>query len=177
MGRWFSTRPLTFARRWQKAKSMKMLTGRFQVLGATLSMGAVGLLLMSGCGKQIESTSNSFQQVYDASFSTTCMNCHTPGGSSGTTVDFTNADTAYNSLVSQNVQSPSNPSTCGGVKRVAPGDATNSYLMGVLFAQDNRNNFGGSTNCQPPTSHLSQVSLSDSERSNIQSWINSGAAR
>lgn len=157
---------------------MKRRVGRSDILLLTLAAGAVATLFMAGCAQQTDSNANSFQQVYDASFSVTCMNCHSgAGSSSGTNLDFTSADAAFAGLINVAVQIPSNPSKCGGVRRVVPGDATNSYLMGVLFSEDNRNNFAGSSGCQPPTTHLSLVNLSAAERSSIMAWINSGAAR
>ena len=155
---------------------MKINFGRSEILLLALGTGAALTLFLAGCAQQTDSNANSFTQVYNASFAVSCQQCHAPGGSHPF-VDFSSADAAYSSLVGQNVSSPSNPSVCGGVKRVAPGDATNSYLLAVLFAQDNRANFGGSTNCQAPPSHHSVVNLTDAERSSIVSWINAGAAR
>lgn len=157
---------------------MKMLSSRTGLFSVVMALAAAATLVMSGCAKTAEeSTATTFTEVYNASFSVTCVNCHTPGGSSNTTLDFSSADTAYATLVGVAVSGPSSISTCGGVKRVAAGDATNSYLMGMLFTQDNRNNFGGSTNCQPPTNHRNFSNLSDAERTSIAAWINAGAAR
>ncbi|MBX3017566.1 MAG: hypothetical protein KF767_06745 [Bdellovibrionaceae bacterium] len=157
---------------------MKINFGRSEILLLALGTGAALTLFLAGCAQQTDSNANSFTQVYNASFSVTCMNCHAgAGSSSGTNLDFTSADAAYAGLINVAVQIPSNPSKCGGVRRVVPGDATNSYLLGVLFSEDNHNNFAGSNGCQPPTAHLSLVNLSAAERSSLQAWINAGAAR
>lgn len=151
---------------------------KISVLGLGLILGVLATL--PGCSPSpAGSTATTFTEVYNASFSVTCVNCHNPGHAdyADTGLDFTNGDTAYNTMVNVLVSGPANPTTCGTVRRVNPGSAATSYLLGVLFSQDNTNNFAGVTNCRPPNAHIGYSNLSQAERTSIIAWINNGANR
>ncbi len=120
-----------------------------------------------------------FPSLYENIFgkSTTCKNCHQPGGSSVVKLDFSNIDNAYNDLINRGLENPRSPSTCQTVRRVVPGNAKNSYLAGTLFPDYNTNNFAGVANCQPDVVHFSQTNLTPVQKDAIIGWIQAGASR
>lgn len=152
---------------------------------AVLAFATAALLFQVGCApaKSDEGdpavTDSTFTGIYNASFSVTCVNCHSPGASAyvdGVNIDFSTKSNARSDLQSRTVASPASPNSCPQVRIVVANDVANSYLMGVLFSQYNKNNFGGVNGCQPPyNSHLNHVNLSAQERVNIAAWISAGA--
>ncbi len=154
----------------------------FQILPSAVVIIVAGTVLLS-CSKAPDGATSALTGTYDSLYtnvfnvSTKCKNCHQPGGSSGVTLDFTNASNGYYDLITRGLEIPSNPSQCATVKRVSAGFPANSYLMGVLFSDYNANNFAGVSGCQPNVAHLSQVSMSASEKQALIDWITAGAAR
>lgn len=117
-----------------------------------------------------------FKSLYNELFGTlTCVNCHQPGGAAHvdgvTTLDFSDPGASYNGLLAT-TQRPSNPSQCGNVKRVVPGEPDASYLLATLFAEYNRENFAGSSGCKP---YAHNVNLSGDEKAALVQWIQQGA--
>lgn len=129
-------------------------------------------------GTSSTEVSPTFTSLYTNVFgSLTCVNCHQPGGSAYTdgvnTLDFTSSSAAYNGLLAT-VQSPSNPSQCGSVKRVLSGSPTSSYLLGTLFSDYNIDDFAGSSGCRP---YAHTINLGASTKNAIVQWIQNGAAQ
>lgn len=165
----------------QSRRQLTQKTNWGAAILALLGMGLVGgFLLTSGCAQSTSSNATTFTEIYNASFSTSCLTCHCGSCSAdnlGVTLDFSNADTAYNQLVNTGVQMPSSPSSsCRNLKRVTANSPSTSYLMAILFSSYRTTGFGGQSDCVPyPLQHDNLVS--ESEKSSIESWINAGAGR
>lgn len=144
-----------------------------------LILGCLSLALLVGCsGKQETATGESqFTAIYNKSFATSCTNCHNPSVAASTysSLDMTNASAAHAGLLERVVR-PASPSTCPNDFRVTAGQPTKSYLLGLLFA-DQQASYAGTSGCVAPTSHAAQLSFSADEKTAIIQWIQSGAAR
>lgn len=145
----------------------------------TLLVGAA--LILTNCQKKEEDPAvGTFSHVYKKTLSTACVACHVPTGAvyaDGVTLDFSSQVAAFQTLTTKKVATPSNPSSSckNTVSIVVAGNATNSYLAGVLFADHNTNHFAGVTSCQPYTAHLTDQNLSAEEKTSILQWIQGGA--
>lgn len=133
------------------------------------------LLFMTSCGP----SPGTFQDVYTNTFKKSCMECHVPTGSATVDyhakLDFSTSDLAYQTLTTSTVSGITSSTICAGVKIVAANDPTNSYLMGVLFRDYYKTDFGGKSGCTPNNVHLESINVTDTEKSSIQTWINAGA--
>jgi hypothetical protein len=165
----------------------------FLILGALISSSLVGCSRWPSSALR-ESTSpadfpvstsgpqalddGTFTNVYQNTLKTACIQCHVPGGAptnDGVKLDFTDQNTAYQTLMGSNVSGQISVGSCGGIKIVNPGNPASSYLAGVLFSEYNTDNFAGVSTCKPYTAHLTDQNLSADEKTAIISWIQSGA--
>ncbi len=136
-------------------------------------------ILYTSCGERgTDSVEPTFSSLYANYFSSACVQCHSPGTDAyddGVLFDFTTQESAYDSLLSRTVTSPSNPGLCLGVKIVDAGNAKNSYLTGVLLGSYNTNNFAGVSGCRPDQGHINRNDFPSSAQSALLNWINEGA--
>jgi hypothetical protein len=128
---------------------------------------AAALMLTIGCGSGTTSSSStaaagaSLSRDVQPIFNNSCVVCHQGQGQAGLTLEPANA---YKNLV--NVASTEAPS----LKRVAPGDPANSYLLAKLNGTQVQ---AGGSGAQMP---YGAQPLSASQISLIQQWIQGGAA-
>ncbi len=159
--------------------------GLFSRSQALLAMSCLSIAALVGCGSSSSNTDTTaipqtFTGVYTNVFSTACVQCHTgASGSADTspyssTLDFTNATNAYNTLVGTGVPVQvmgTASSGCHASDIVAPGNPSASYLAAVLFA-DYKASW---TACSPYAAHLQDQNLSAAEETAIIGWIQAGA--
>lgn len=139
------------------------------------------LILLSsilwGCSEEKNSTSPpSFTSIYtQVLVGQACVDCHSPGGdNNGSQLDFSTQALAFSTLTNLKVTGATSVGTCGDVFIVGETPDT-SFLAAVLFDDYYQDNFAGVAGCTPYNIHLSNQSLTDSEKANIIGWIQAGA--
>jgi hypothetical protein len=155
-----------------------------------LAIAAFSALVFQGCSQRLSQTgiavtgvvgvkAGSFNGVYQILNDNNCVSCHSPGGAahdiSGVELDFSSISSAYQALTADFVTGTSSTGICGGVRIVAPGKPSASYIAAVLFSDYNTADFGGMQGCQPYSGHLQDTNLSGAEKAALISWIQSGA--
>jgi len=112
---------------------------------------------------QVEAT---FDSIYNAALSTTCVACHVPGGPYSA-LDLTSADAAYTALVNQPVADVASDPCAGMGIRVVPGNCQASLLYQKLAPNP-------SCGLQMPQGG---PFANDATLSALCAWIDAGAAR
>lgn len=135
-------------------------------------------LMVSACQKQEDSIEPNFTSIWEKKLSTSCANCHQPGGNAylaNVLVDFRDKNATYNWLLSAQVQGMTGSSDCWSVRIITPGSPEQSYLIGILSSSYNKNNFAGKNGCQPITDHIESQYASSKEQEAILNWIQNGS--
>ena len=129
-------------------------------------------------------SSSGFDAVYTGVIGKNCNGCHgtsAPGYNPGETessLDFTSADAAYNSLKGQSTGLTGNFAACNGKAFVVAGDASKSLLMASIENATRKAYANGAcTSASVSAMESRGGALTAAQVSLVRDWINAGAKR